>query len=230
MRVLMYGLSLALAVASAGAATVAGKVGGKSYTITLPDGYCGLDEKIEAHRKLLEFARNGSKGSNELVAIAGTCAETADLAAGKVDALLASYLVLSPIQTLGQDLSGSQSVALERFCTDVRQSAGGGVGQASIDYAQERAPGYFAKMGPGDLQPLGFYLGELDACYSGFANKRANKDGSAANFVILNAMTAIKGVMFQIVQTAPAAEKPDVKGALKALMSNVAANIAGNPG
>jgi hypothetical protein len=230
MRVLICGLSLALALVSANAATVTGKVGDKSYTIMLPEGYCALDDKIEAHRKLLDFARNGSKGSNELVAIAGTCAETADLAAGKIDVLLASYLVLSPIQTLGQDLSGSESVALQRFCSDVRQSAGGGVGQASIDLAQERASGYFAKMAPGDLQPLGFYLGELDACYSGFANKRANKDGTAANFVILNAMTAMKGVLFQIVQTAPAAEKPDVKEALKALQGNVAANIAGNPG
>jgi hypothetical protein len=214
--------------AAAQAATVTGKVGDKSYTITLPDGFCALDEKIEGHKKLLDFARKNSQGSNELVAIAGTCAETADLAEGKTDALVASYLVLSPIQTLGQDLSASQSVALQRFCDDVRQAAGGGVGQASIDRAQELAGGYFAKMGPGDLQPLGFYLGEIDACYSGFANRRANKDGTASDFVILNAMTAMKGVMFQIVQTAPVAGTPDVKGALKALQGNVAANLAGN--
>jgi hypothetical protein len=230
MRAVVLGFALACAVSPALAETVNGKVGGKSFAITLPDGFCGLDEKIEGHRKILDFARKGSRGSNELVAIAGTCQETADLAAGKIEALIESYLVLSPVQTAGQDLGGSQSVALQRFCDDIRQAAGGGVGQSSIDRAQELVDGYFAKMGPGDLQPLGFYLGEADACYSGFANKRANKDGTAASFVILNAMTAMKGVLIQIVQTAPVTGKAAIKEPLKALMGNVAANLAGNPG
>jgi hypothetical protein len=230
MRALLSALALACAVIGAAAETVPGKVGDRAYSIVLPEGFCGLDEKIEGHRKLLDFARKSSQGYNELVAIAAPCAETEALAAGKTQALVASYVVLSPIQTAGQNLSGSEGVALQRFCDDVRQSAGGGVGQASIDRAQDLADGYFAKMGPGDLQPLGFYLGEVDACYSGFASKRANGDGSAASFVILNAMTAMKGSLFQFVQTAPVTDKADVKGGLKELQDNIAATVAGNPG
>jgi hypothetical protein len=230
MRVLLSALGVVAAIAAANAASVSGKVGDRAYSIMLPEGFCGLDEKIEGHRQLLDFARKSSQGYNELVAIAAPCSETEALATGKTHALVASYVVLSPIQTAGQNLSGNEGLALQRFCDDVRQSAGGGVGQASIDLAQERADGYFAKMAAGDLQPLGFYLGEVDACYSGFASKRANADGSAANFVILNAMTAMKGALFQFVQTAPVKDKADVTGSLKALQDNVAATVAGNPG
>jgi hypothetical protein len=230
MRAVFTALALAGAVSLAHAASLPGKVGDRAYSIALPDGFCGLDEKNENHRKLLDFARRSSQGYNELVAIAAPCAETEALAAGKTHALVASYVVLSPIQTAGQNLGGQQSLALQRFCDDMRQGAGGGVGQSSIDLAQERADGYFAKMGPGDLQPLGFYLGEVDACYSGFASKRADGDGGAASFMILNAMTAMKGSLFQFVRTAPVKDKADVKGGLKALQDNVAATIAGNPG
>lgn len=230
MRALLSAFALACAVTGVQAETVPGKVGDRAYSIVLPEGFCGLDEKIEGHRKLLDFAKKSSQGFNELVAIAAPCSETEALAAGKTHALLASFVVLSPIQTAGQNLSGNEGVALQRFCDDVRQSAGGGVGQASIDRAQELADSYFAKMGPGDLQPLGFYLGETDACYSGFASKRANGDGTAASFVILNAMTAMKGSLFQFVKTAPVEDKADVKGGLKALQDNVAATLAGNPG
>jgi hypothetical protein len=230
MRAVLSTLALACAVTGAAAETVPGKVGDRAYAIVLPEGFCGLDEKIEGHRKLLDFARKSSQGYNELVAIAAPCTETEALAAGKTQALIASYVVLSPIQTAGQNLGGQQSLALQRFCDDMRQGAGGGVGQSSIDLAQERADGYFAKMGPGDLQPLGFYLGEVDVCYSGFASKRANGDGTAASFMILNAMTAMKGSLLQFVQTAPVKDKADIKGGLKALQDNVAATLAGNPG
>ena len=197
--VLISVAALAAGTMLAGAVTI--DTGSAKIQVNLPDGYCLLDETVEGHKKILDFAKAKSQGQNDVLLISGPCAETADLAAGKVSALAASFIVLGPTQAKGLDLTGQEARSLAGVCQDLKRAAGGGSSEQDLGRLEAQVAAVLGNLKPGDLVPIGLYREQAGYCMNGFALKRSGADGKPHPTVILSGMSVWQGLLVQVLHT-----------------------------
>jgi hypothetical protein len=190
-----------LASSPAAAATVTIQAGDNTVEVALPEGYCALDEKLEGHKKILDFARGQSQGQNDVLVISGPCAETEELGAGKISALATSFLVLAPTQAKGLDLTGQESKSLTGVCQDLKRASGGGSSEPDLGRLEAQVAAVLDNLKSGDLVPIGLYREGAGYCMNGFAMKRDGADGKPRPSVILSGMSVWKGLLVQVLQT-----------------------------
>ena len=193
--------ALALAASPVLATTITVKTEKTTLDIALPEGYCALDEKIEGHKKILDFARNQSQGQNDVLILSGPCSETQDVATGKVSALAASFIVLAPTQAKGLDLTGLEQKSLTGVCQDLKRAAGGGSSEQDLGRLEAQVAAVLENLKAGDLVPIGLFRETASYCLNGFALKRNGADGKPRPMVILSGMAVWKGVLVQVLNT-----------------------------
>lgn len=229
MRWFRFAAALLAGLGSAAAepATVTVRENGAALALTLPEGYCALSEAIKGHRKLLTYARRTSEGANDVLAIAGACADVDALAHGKITALNESYLVLSPVIARGANLKGGEAQGLSAVCHDLKRAAGP-LASADLGPISSRFDAMFAHLAPGDLAPLGIFVQTGALCYNGFVSRRTARDGQPLRLLMLSGMTVVNGVLAQVVHTRIHDGRASLAEDAGAFEANLEANIEGN--
>lgn len=219
---------LAIAGSALPAQTREAKIGGASIDLTMPAGFCELEEKLPTDQRAVAALRKLVTGSgNELLAFAADCSQLDAWRTGKRQLLDDFVQFQTPASSANKPLPLAPGEFIKQVCALTRDQAARLLAGAAPDI-HTRIEETLRRVKVNETSFVGVLAEDPTACYSALLQKLQTEVGTEKTQLSVYAVTVVKGKVVYFYLFTPYLGGATVESILAKQKINVGEFIAAN--